>query len=316
MLQYKNILVYIDPTQEHQPALERAAEIVKSGQNAQITLFLCCYDLTYEMTSLSSLEERQAMQALVIREHKESLYALAAPYQKEGLRIDCQVHWHNRPFQAAIKLILKEGYDLLIKSTHQHSKLSAILFTPTDWNLLRKCPIPLLLVKEGKWPVNSNVLCAIDCKSEEDPEHHSLNESILSEANNIAELVDSNIYMVNAYPSPPMNIMMELPEFDPIHYEDGLKKLHHNALHKYADQYNINAENIYLQQGLPEDIISAVAEEINAELVIMGTVGRSGLGVALLGHTAEQVIDKLTSDLLALKPEGFVSPITLDEEDE
>ncbi|MEL0631116.1 universal stress protein, partial [Psychromonas aquatilis] len=63
-------------------------------------------------------------------------------------------------------------------------------------------------------------------------------------------------------------------------------------------------------------IFSAVAEEINAALVIMGTGGRSGLGVALLGHTAEQVIDKLTSDLLALKQEGFVSQNTLDEEDE
>lgn len=314
MLQYKNILVYIDPTQEDQPALERAAEIVKSGQNAKITLFLCCYDLTYEMTSLSSLEERQAMQTLVIRDHKESLYALAAPYQQKGLTIDCQVHWHNRPFEAAIKLILKKGYDLLIKSTHQHSKLSAILFTPTDWNLLRKCPIPLLLVKESAWPVNGNILCAIDCKSAEDPDHHSLNEAILTEANSIASLVDSNIYMVNAYPSPPMNIMMELPEFDPIHYEDGLKKNHHETLHKYAEKYNIKPENIYLQQGLPEEIISAVAEEISAELVIMGTVGRSGLGVVLLGHTAEQVIDKLTSDLLALKPEGFISPITLDDE--
>ncbi|MGJ8582150.1 MAG: universal stress protein UspE, partial [Psychromonas sp.] len=47
--------------------------------------------------------------------------------------------------------------------------------------------------------------------------------------------------------------------------------------------------------------------------VILGTVGRSGIGLTLLGHTAEQVIDKLDSDLLALKPEGFISPIKLDE---
>ena len=58
--------------------------------------------------------------------------------------------------------------------------------------------------------------------------------------------------------------------------------------------------------------ISSVACDIKAELVILGTVGRSGLGLTLLGNTAEQVIDKLDCDLLALKPKGFVSPIKLE----
>jgi len=313
MLKYRNILVYIDPTQEEQPALQRAIEIAKKEKSAQITLFLSCYDLTYEMTSLSSIEERQAMQTLVIRDNKEWLDTLAAPYREQGHTINCQVHWHNRPFQAAIELILKEGYDLLIKSTHPHSRLSAILFTPTDWNLLRKCPIPLLLVKVKSWPENGNILCALDCKSIEDEDHNNLNESILTEANNIAEMVKSNVHVVNAYPSPPMNIMMELPEFDPIHYEDGLKKFHQKTLNDYAQRYQVAPQNVHLHQGLPEDVISDVAQEIKAELVILGTVGRSGIGLALLGQTAEQVIDKLDSDLLALKPAGFVSPIKLQE---
>ena len=311
MLKYRNILVYIDPTQEQQPALQRAIEIAEKEQNAKITLFLCCYDLTYEMTSLSSIEERQAMQSLVIRDNQEWLDELAAPYIEQGHKMKCQVRWHNRPFQAAILMILKEGYDLLIKSTHPHSRLSAILFTPTDWNLLRKCPIPLLLVKAKSWPKDGNILCAIDCKSIQDIKHHDLNESILSEANDIATMVKSNIHAVNAYPSAPMNIMMELPEFDPVHYEDGLQKFHQKILSEYAEKYQICRENTHLKQGLPEDVISDVAKEINAELVILGTVGRSGLGATLLGHTAEQVIDKLDSDLLALKPKGFVSPIKL-----
>ena len=313
MLKSRNILVYIDPTQELQPALQRAVDIAEKAQNTKITLFLCCYDLTYEMTSLSSMEERQAMQALVIRDNEEWLDTLAAPFREQGHLIQCKVHWHNRPFQAAIQAILRDNYDLLIKSTHQHSRLSAILFTPTDWNLLRKCPVPLLLVKGNSWPENSNILCAIDCKSIEDPDHHNLNDAILAEANNILQRIKANIHVVNAYPSPPMNIMMELPEFDPIHYEDGLKTFHEKTLHEYADKYNIDRKNLHLEQGLPEDVISAVAQEIKAELVILGTVGRSGLGVTLLGHTAEQVIDKLDIDLLALKPAGFVSPIKLED---
>jgi universal stress protein E len=312
MVKYRNILVYIDPTQEEQPALQRAVEIAEKEKEAKITLFLSCYDLTYEMTSLSSIEERHAMQSLVIKESQDWLNTLAAPYIESGLKIKSQVQWHNRPFQAAIQLVLEEGFDLLIKSTHPHSQLSAILFTPTDWNLLRKCPVPLLLVKAKSWPQNGIILCAIDCKNNEDTEHNDLSDSILAEASAIASMTGSQVHLVNAYPSPPMNIMMELPEFNPIHYEDGLKKIHQEALNKYAKKYAIDVKNTHLYQGLPEDVISSVAAELNADLVVLGTVGRTGLGATLIGNTAEQVIDKLNSDLLALKPKGFISPIKID----
>ncbi|WP_372881085.1 universal stress protein UspE [Psychromonas sp.] len=311
MLKYNNILVFIDIDQESQPALERAASIAQNEVGTKITLFLCCYDLTFEMTSLSSTDERQAMQRIVIKENEEWLHTIAAPYKEKGLNIHCQVHWHNRPFQAAIIEVLKNNHDLVVKSTHQHSKLSAILFTPTDWNLLRKCPAPVLLVKHHSWPVNGNILCALDCKSIQDEDHHQLNKQILKEAAAMAEIVSANIHIVNAYPSPPMNIMLELPEFDPINYEDGLKKFHQKTLNDYAQTLKLPKDQIHLAQGLPEDVISQVAEEIDAQLVILGTVGRSGLSATLLGHTAEQVIDNLDCDLLALKPAGFISPIKL-----
>lgn len=311
MLNYRNILVFIDPTQDSQPALARAVDIAQKEREVKITLFLCCYDLSYEITSLSSNEERQAMQTIVIKENQERLATLALPYQEQGLNINNQVVWHNRPFQAAIIEVLKNNHDLVIKSTHLHSKLSAILFTPTDWNLLRKCPVPVLLVKHHQWPENGNILCAIDCKSIQDEEHHQLNQQILTAAKIMAEMINANIHIVNAYPSPPMNIMLELPEFDPINYEDGLKKFHQKTLNEYAQANNISAHRTHLRQGLPEEVISDVAKEIDAELVILGTVGRSGLSATLLGHTAEQVIDKLDCDLLALKPQGFISPIKL-----
>ena len=67
MLKYQNILVFIDPTQELQPALARATDIALKQKGTTLTLFLCCYDLSYEMTSLSSSEERQAMQRILLK---------------------------------------------------------------------------------------------------------------------------------------------------------------------------------------------------------------------------------------------------------
>ncbi|HIP76277.1 MAG TPA: universal stress protein UspE [Psychromonas hadalis] len=311
MSNYKNILVYIDATQEEQPALSRAVELIKKQQNAKLTLLLCCYDLSFELTSLSSLDEREAMQRIVTKENEHWLKEIAQPYKEQGIEINTKVVWHNRPFQVAILEVLEQKHDLVVKSTHQHSRLSAIVFTPTDWHLLRKCPCPVLLVKNHAWPENGNILCALDCKSLQDEDHQGLNTQIIQEAGKLATLLSAKVHLVNAYPHLPMNIMLELPEFDPIIYDDKLQILHQKNLLEYADKYKIDAENTYLKQGLPEDVISDVAEKIDAELVILGTVGRSGLSAALLGQTAEQVIDSLNCDLLAIKPTGFVCPIKL-----
>ena len=83
MLKYRNILVFIDPTKESQPALERAVNIAEKEKEAKITLFLCCYDLSYEMTSLSSSDERQAMRSIVIKENRDWLDALAYLIKKK-----------------------------------------------------------------------------------------------------------------------------------------------------------------------------------------------------------------------------------------
>jgi len=43
--------------------------------------------------------------------------------------------------------------------------------------------------------------------------------------------------------------------------------------------------------------------------VVIGTIGRTGLSAAFIGNTAEHVIDRLHCDLLAVKPDGFTSPV-------
>ncbi|WP_313690074.1 universal stress protein, partial [Pantoea sp.] len=55
---------------------------------------------------------------------------------------------------------------------------------------------------------------------------------------------------------------------------------------------------------------------LGAGVVVLGTIGRTGLSAAFLGNTAEQVIDHLRCDLLALKPDDFKSPIDLDDEED
>jgi nucleotide-binding universal stress UspA family protein len=58
----------------------------------------------------------------------------------------------------------------------------------------------------------------------------------------------------------------------------------------------------FLREGKPAREIVVVAKEWNADLVVIGTHGRSGLGRVLLGSTAEAVLRHAPCPVLAVRP--------------
>lgn len=308
---FKSILVVIDPIRVDQPALSRAAELAgKTG--ADIKVFLSIYDFSYEMTTMLSSEEREAMRRGVVGQRREWVEQLVEPFSRKGLNLSIKVVWHNRPFEATIKEALAGAHDLIVKATQKHDKLKSVIFTPTDWHLLRKSPVPVLLVKEHDWPANGHILAAINAGND-DEAHISLNHRIAEQAAKLAELVKANMHFVNSFPGTPVNIAIEIPEFDPEAYNEAVRDHHIEELAKIAKQYDVPAGQCHVAEGLPEDVIPRISNELDAELVIIGTVGRTGISAALIGNTAEHVIDRLDCDVLAIKPEGFESPIFVEE---
>ena len=301
----KRIIAVIDPTKDDQNALARSIDLAKKS-GASITAFMTVYDFSYEMTTMLSGDEREAMRKAVLKDRELWLKDLVSPYQ--NININTQVIWHNRPYEAIINTVINDKYDLVIKGTHQHGALKAVIFTPTDWHLVRKCPTPVLFVKDMAWPAHGNILAAVNAVSEND-QHLSLNKRIIKDAQFLSELANAKLNLVNAYPATPVNIAIEIPEFNPGLYNESVKKHHIESTNELASEFNLTSEQCFIEEGLPEDVIPDVAKRLNSELVVIGTVGRTGLSAALVGNTAEHVIDSLDCDVLALKPDGYVSPL-------
>ncbi|WP_111979275.1 universal stress protein UspE [Algibacillus agarilyticus] len=309
MSSFSKILVVIDPMQDEQKALARAIELAnKTG--ASVSALMTIYDFSYEMTTMLSQDERTLMQQAVIKNSKIWLDNLLEQQSHLISQLHGEVIWHNSPYQAIIEKVLTNNYDLVIKSTHQHPLIQSVIFTPTDWNLLRKCPSAVLLVKEHAWPNHSRVIAAINASSDQSY-HQSLNHKIIKTARDIANCLHSKTILVNAFPSVPVNLGIEIPNFEPHTYLTSVKSLHIEGVHTYANQFDIPTEDCLIREGLPESVVPEIAEEIDAELVVLGTIGRTGLSAAIIGNTAEQVLDALNCDVLAVKPEGFICPISI-----
>ncbi|MCC2615712.1 universal stress protein UspE [Aestuariibacter halophilus] len=305
---FSKILAVIDPETDQQKALKRAVELAQKT-NASVTAFLTIYDFSYDMTTMLSVEERETMRQAVVDDRTDWVSALIEHQVDTDLvAVDIKVVWHNRPYESIVLEAIESQYDLIVKGTQDHDTLKSVIFTPTDWHLLRKAPTPVLLVKEHDWPQGGQIIGAVNVGTD-DEAHAQLNDVVTETAQTMAELLKGTVNLVNAYPGTPVNIAIEIPEFDPKGYRDSVKAYHTESMQKHISRYDISMDQCHIREGLPEDAIPAVAKLIDAELVVIGTVGRVGISAALIGNTAEHVIDRLDCDVLALKPTGFESPI-------
>lgn len=312
MALYQNILVVIDPQQNDQPALRRAVYL-NQLLGGKITCFLPIYDLSYEITTLLSPDERITMRKGLVSQRTEWIREQADSYIASGVQIEINVIWHNRPFEAIIQQVLTSQFDLVIKMAHQHDRLQAVVFTPTDWHLLRKCPCPVWMVKDQPWPEGAKALVAVNLASEE-PHHDMLNSKLVAETLALAERVHhTEVHLVGAYPVTPVNIAIELPDFNPGVYNEVIRGQHLLAMKSLRQSFAIDEKFTHVEKGLSEEVIPELAARLDAGVVVLGTIGRTGLSAAFLGNTAEQVIDRLRCDLLAIKPDGFISPVVLND---
>ena len=81
--------------------------------------------------------------------------------------------------------------------------------------------------------------------------------------------------------------------------EQGAEKLMEKFCRTHMQDFN-NYET-YVLPGIPYDEIIKKAESLNADLIIMGTHGRTGLDHVLFGSTAEKVVRKSPIPVMTIR---------------
>lgn len=298
MANYKRILVVITPHREEQPALERAI-FLANKYNAELVLGSSLYNRSIEKSSNSSNESCNSLKQTLLEDQKEVMTKLITSLNVK-IKTQCVVTWHKKWYEGVIELAYNNECDLIIKETKHYKKSVRNLFTPDHWNLLRCSPINVLMVKNHKWNCDGNIVTAISL-DESDTQHQCLSEKVAKEASSMATLFGANLYFVNTVSKAPVHIAVEKSAFDPDKINAKVKNKHKLDLQKLANDLQIKKVNILVEEGLPGKIVPQICEDLKAECLVLGSVGRKGVNAALLGNTAEYIIDKLDCDTLVVK---------------
>lgn len=189
--------------------------------------------------------------------------------------------------------------DNLVLKTGRRSE--SLFHTPTDWELIRQLHCPLLISSNQKWRSKPNVLVALDLSSDE-AEHRELNALGLHWARHWEAISDCQLHAVYSIPIPAPLLALDIVEqrdYQRTHEPEAKEKL--LALLK---EFGMTEAIPHILAGAPDKTIPHMANELKADLVIMGSAGREGIQGFLRGNTAEKVLHHLRTDILVVKPSG------------
>jgi nucleotide-binding universal stress UspA family protein len=218
----------------------------------------------------------------------------------EGYIVSSQQISLDKPHKDVIAVQQARNCQIVIKQHVPESALRRAIITPDDWQLLRNCPVPVLMVKTDTPWLGGSILAAVDVGNS-DGEHRALNAGIVSAGQDIATLAMCALHVVCAHPS------AMLSSADPVfQLKETIVKRYRDRLAEVQEEFLIDDECIHLEQGPAEVIIPFVAKKLNVALTVIGSVGRTGISASLFGNTAEKILDSLECDVLVIKPGDVV----------
>jgi nucleotide-binding universal stress UspA family protein len=324
MRRFKNILYLNEPAVDQASAVARAVSL---AENNQADLTIIDVIPTQVVTAGIGLPPggpiSKELRVVVESDRRKALESMVQPFRERlQIRLDVLV---GKTFLEAIRAILKNGYDLLIKPAENPSWTNR-LFGSDDLHLLRKCPCPIWLMKPAeKWNYSS-VMAAVDFDSLAPlPSEHDLNREILELAASLALSDFASLHIVHAWEALPEKTISSRGGVSPegfSTYFEGERGRHRNELYRLAEKlrtwigkeaYDYLSPGFHLPEGPAKTVIAQLAAVLRTDLVVMGTVARTSISGMFIGNTAEAIFDQLTCSVLAIKPPGFKTPVKLDE---
>lgn len=235
-----------------------------------------------------------------------------------GIGVTVQIR-AGKPFLEIIHEVIDNQRDLVIKAAEPFDGLRRYLFTSTDQHLLRKCPCPVWLVTDDLRTSARSVVAAVDVDDDNDvPRSAGLNATILDTAVAIADHSGAPLHLVHVWDAPAEDMVRRWSTDDdgPLRYVLETMGQHERALDALVADVrarNPRAAELdikpHLTRGAPRIAIAEQVKALNADLLVMGTLTRTGVPGLIIGNTAEDVLNAVECSVVTVKPPGYVSPV-------
>jgi nucleotide-binding universal stress UspA family protein len=315
MKRFKNILLLSDGHAESRVALERAVALARTNEG-RLTVVGVLQSLPRDLQLLSAAMPLGNLQEAAMHNLRQQLASFVAPFREGGPPIFLDVLC-GKPFLEIIRTVQQRQYDLVILTAEGWNGLAHMLFGSTSLHLMRKCPCPVWVIKPSQEPRFNRILAAID-PDPLDVVCEGVNIKVMELASSLAELDGSELHVVHAWEFCDQTTLQGLSDsVSEAQVADLMAKTgtaHQQRFDQFMCRFDLKTlkHQLHLVQGEVGTVIPQVADQQKIDLIVMGTLARTGLAGYFIGNTAEMVLQRVGCSVLTVKPDGFVSPVKPD----
>ena len=302
MKRFKKIAVLAGLAGIEDPALQRAAALAKLN-NATVEII----DFVETLTPIERavIPAQWNLPQLLLQERQEYVNKLASHLHGRG--IDSTTHvLSGRPAEEIARFVQLGRCDLLLKTARPEGTMKKLRLGTLAKRLMRICPCPVWIIQPDQPNRFERILVAIN--PEEDSESFDLNRKLVEIATSLAEQEGAELHVIHAWSAhADLLLRRRFSEASMRQYIQDCQEAASRKLKRFFTSIGGMSPSCELQllQGEPQEVIVGLVEERRVDLVVMGTVSRSGVAGYLIGNTAESILRQIETSVLTVKPEGF-----------
>jgi nucleotide-binding universal stress UspA family protein len=305
---FKNILVAASPGRL-EPLTLRAAVELADANGARLTVSDVVMPLPGWRRTVNVEGRVIDIEAAMVSEREERL---ARMLHNTGDRADVEVTV-GEPFIEVIRKVVRDGHDLVMVGEPAVGNPGVPQISSGVMHLLRKCPSPVWVMRPSA-NRKCRILALVD-PDPGDPIRNGLNDLVMELATSLAMREQGELHIGHAWSMAGEATLRSssyvgLPGsmVDVMVHETEIAR--RRELETLTSRHTTESDcSIHLVSGEPGDALPRLADQLDIGLIVMGTVGRTGLRGLIMGNTAETILRSVRCSVLAVKPEGFITPV-------
>lgn len=297
------ILVYT-PSEDHRGRAVTLAAALARRTGATIQLVRVIEESATWPRGESAAELETRLRDLMVASETRALQKIAASLNEGDeapIAVELEVRW-GVPWEVVLSLVERDGADLVLKPARGLSHSGRVFFGATALHLFRRSPCPVWVVgDDGELP--RRILIAIDPSL--DPTRREMASKLLAWGDSLRTATGAQVEVVSAWQAAGADLLKE--QLEPAEYnayvDDALARAE-QGLEALVQSHATgpSTTRCHLLAGSARDVIPEFAEDRGFDLVLVGTLGRTGLAGEILGETAEMILRGVRCSVLAVAP--------------
>ncbi len=296
----KSILVLAPHEDRAERAVTLASALAQRTQ-AKLTLLRVLEESIGSAATSHSNEQGRSLRDLLLEVETRRVEELAERTRAAGVEVSIEVCW-GVPWEAVLDLVERDHHDLVVKPATGLNRQGQVFFGSTALHLFRRCTCPVWVVgDEGRLPVT--ILAAVDPSGA--PRRRDAAERILDWAETVSTWSNATLEVATAWQAAGAGLLRGTLE------DRELKQYVRSAYDRAREDFDAlmrqrgnppSPAHLHMVEGAAEEALPRIADEIDVDLIVMGTRGQEDRVGGLLGETAETIIRHVRSSVLTIPP--------------